>query len=421
MPPPAQDENLTKWELPQVVRQTGTEYGRYDRVIRTDDGRIVAIGKVKTTLENNTDSVIDVYDEDLVLQNSYRSSYLDGYQLIACADGGFLMDCRDHLQKFSAQLDPEWSLYLLKPSEHVSVAAMTQLSDGAFAVIYRKPHSELENHMAWYLALFTEEGQALCQMDLKIRDSGCEDPALISDEKGGFYLVMSVSPEDTGAPGALRQALDSEKGREVAMIHYVPNTAKDAAWRIDSVQSVGGIGDEWCEEVAMDAQGNFYIALGNHGKTTDPFWGEMVYGDYFRRMLVKVTPEGKVVYRVPLSGRSMAVDQVFGIHVRDGQVCVTGVSAICDGVLDPCVADSLTEQDRYYRYAVYAATVDENGTLLSRRVFEYDQLEMGTPDGSVWLSDGRLLIGGAVCVLDNGFNLDFPEGTHSNRALFIYR
>ena len=165
----------------------------------------------------------------------------------------------------------------------------------------------------------------------------------------------------------------------------------------------------------MDEEGNFYIALGHHGETTDPFWSELVYGSHFRRMLIKVSPAGEVVYRVPLSGRSMAVDQVFGIHIRNGQVCVTGVSNVNDGVLAPYAA---TEQD--HRYAVYEVTVDADGALLSRRAFEYDQLMMNTPDGSVWLSDGRLLISGAVCSFDNTFDLEFPEGTDYNRALFIY-
>ena len=416
--PPAQEKKATTWEQPQVIRQTGTEYGRYDRVIRTDDGRIVAVGVVKTLLEDNTDSVIDVYNEELVLQDSYRFTYSHGYRFIACEDSGFLMDCGDHLQKFSAQVEPEWSLYLIKSTEHGSVTAMAQLSDGTFAVVYRMYRSEEKRIDSWFLMLLTEEGQVLFQTDLKIRDNGFDVPALIPDDEGGFHLVMSVSPEDNDAPAALYQALDPEKGRDVVVARYVPNAAKDASWRIDSVLTVGSGDDEWCEEAVMDAQGNFYIALGHRGETTDPFWSEMAYGTHFRRMLVKVTPKGEVVYRVPLSGHGMAVDQVSGIHLRDGQVCVTGISTMYDGVLDPYVA---TEQTLQERFAMYAVTVDEDGTLLSRRAFKYDQLELGMPDGSVWMSDGRLLIGGAVCSLSNDFDLDFPEGTHSNRALFVYQ
>ena len=170
----------------------------------------------------------------------------------------------------------------------------------------------------------------------------------------------------------------------------------------------------------MDEEGNFYIALGMHDTIDDPFWDEVTPHYFFRRMLVKVNAAGEVVYRFALSGRAMGLDQVFGIHVRDGQACVTGLSAFYDGVLDPYEADAWPEADKYDLYAAYAVLVNEDGNLLSRRVFRYSPFEIGEPGESVWLPDGRLLMCGAVCREESDFDLDFAADTHSNRALFIY-
>ena len=407
-------ETLTKWELPQVVRQTEGYISQYTDMTYTADGRIIAIGEVYDAAINPK-TVIDVYGSDLSLLASYECDvwYSD---IVTSQDGGTVVargNGASTVKKFSADFELEWSVEFEEYAFDVIITSLVELSDGTVGVLYAKPFDS-----TWNLLWVSKDGQQLDKLSLwnyDVQNGLAYGAKLVADNNGGFYLFQTVTADT--------HSVDADKGYEVLVSHYV---SENGVLRLDSSAAVGSVSDEWCDDAAVDDEGNYYIALSSSDSTRDAFWDEILplgYG-YIRRMLVKVSPTGEILYRVPLSGCGMAVDQVAGIHVRDGRVCVGGLSVFYDGVLDPNVAefDNNFPRDLYVAYTVCA---DAEGDILSRRVFRYNVMERGAPTDALWLPDGRMVLCGSVTKNDSDFDLEFePEyayGTPADRALFVYQ
>ena len=422
---PPQPQVETQWVSPQVVRQTEGYQGAYEDMLYTADGRIVAIGTVEDSSEYPK-SVIDVYDNNLAL---IQSCDFDMWycSIATCQDGGYYV-VRDAgpctVKKISADFAVEWSVKFESHAMDVIIKSVVELTDGTLAVLYINPFGS-----SWNVLMVSPDGQVLKRQSLGHDGNAMDDGIhMIADDAGGFYFVFSAAASDVASPEGLHQTCDPKRGDEVVVAHYV---SADGEWQLDYHMRVGGIGNDRCEEAAVDADGNIYLALCSLDTTLDPFWDEVTPRYFCRRMLVKVTPAGEVVYRVPLSGRCKtgyqvcgrqrnctAGDQVCGIQVRDGKVYVAGVSAYYDGVLYPEPAASDKNDYPYDFYAAYAVCIDEKGEILSRRVYK------GVPNDTVWLPDGRFVLCGGVCPDDSDFDLDFePEymdRNPSDRALFIY-
>lgn len=414
----------TQRVLPQLVRQTEGYSGYYHDTAYSTDGRIAAVGRWYSEPESTDTFVIDLYDEDLHL---LKSCEVDVWysEIEACRDGGFILDndngnCR--LDKFSADLEFEWSVALEEDPFTIWVTSVTQLTDGTIVAVYAMPY---EN--TWKLAFVSENGQLLKKLDLGL---ACEDSPInftpnyvltdftvSADAAGGFYLFVTADAWDVNSYGKLYLACDPDKGSEAVVTHF---SSEGGEWILDYALAVGGVDDEWCEEAAVDEEGNFYVALGKIITSPDPFWDEIVPYYFARRMLVKVSPTGEILYRVALSGRSRGVDQVFGIHTRDGQVFVTGSSYLHDDVLLPLI-DAWS--DDYSICVAYGLQVNADGNVASRQVFRYNWL-WGEPGGSVLLPDSRLVLCGNVSGFDSDFDVefesDYPYHECTDRALFIY-
>lgn len=411
---PAPMDGVTEWELPQVVRQTEGYISQYTDMTYTADGRIIAIGEVYDA-GLNPKTVIDVYGSDLSLLATYECDvwYSD---IVTSQDGGTVVargNGASTVKKFSADFELEWSVEFEAYGFDVIITSLVELSDGTVGVLYAKPFDS-----TWNLLWVSKDGQQLDKLSLghyDVQNGLAYGAKLVADNNGGFYLFQTVTADT--------HSVDANKGYEVLVNHYV---SENGVLRLDSSTAVGGVSDEWCDDAAVDNEGNYYIALSSSDTTRDAFWDEILplgYG-YMRRMLVKVSPTGEILYRVPLSGCGMAVDQVAGIHIRDGRVCVGGLSVFYDGVLDPNVAefDNNFPRDLYVAYAVCA---DAEGNILSRRVFRYNVMERGAPTDALWLPDGRMVLCGSVTKNDVDFGLEFePEyayGTPADRALFVYQ
>ncbi len=421
---PSQPEVETQWVLPQVVRQTDGYRGAYEDMLYTADGRIVAIGTVYDG-DDSPKSVIDVYNNNLAL---IRSCDFDiWYSCIAtCQDGGYFVvrgAGPSTVKKLSANFAVEWSVEFESYAMDVIIKSVVELTDGTLAVLYINPFGA-----SWNVLVVSSDGQVLKKQSLGHDRNAINDGIhMMADNAGGFYLVFSAAASNVASPEDLHQTCDPQKGDEVVIAHYVP---ADGKWQLDSHMRVGGIGNDTCDEAAVDTDGNIYLALCSLDTTLDPFWDEVTPRYFCRRMLVKVTSAGEVVYRVPLSGRCktedyicgrqrqcLAQNQVSGIQVRDGKVFVGGVSAYYDGVLysEPASSDN---DYSYNLYAAYAVCVDVQGKILSRRIFQ------GDPYDALWLPDGRFVLCGTVGQDHIDFGLDFePEYADRNptdRALFIY-
>ncbi len=189
------------------------------------------------------------------------------------------------------------------------------------------------------------------------------------------------------------------------------------------VKTLGGGGNDWIEESTIDNDGNFYLAVGTEWYGADSFWEMGVERSMpYRRMLVKLDKNGNLIYKVPLSAKGMAVDQVFGIHIKDGKTYVVGMTDYFDGyqIKYPCEQILPEEKQKGERvFCVYNLCIDTDGKEIERKIFRNDI--NNTPCDSTLLSDGILVIAGSVSKDENPFNLGFPLGVDTAAALFIYK
>jgi hypothetical protein len=80
------------------------------------------------------------------------------------------------------------------------------------------------------------------------------------------------------------------------------------------VKTLGGKGEDWVEESAIDSKGNFYIAVGTNSPIKDSFWDMEFNPKYlFRRMLIKLNKKGDLIYNNCLYGKVKAT----GLYTKE--------------------------------------------------------------------------------------------------------
>ncbi len=407
-------ENKTtviKSQLPEVKFNVLDNSVRYTDMITLPNGSYAVAG-VKYTHDYIL-SLIRLYDKNSQLQNEYLFGDGNGYEKIApCSDGGFIAASYGppYLTKISSDFRVEWVTAYERIELEGIVEDVAEIYSGYYAILFsRTPYDDKTLKMAFLDSMgnITETFELMKSVDIS-------DGDIIPDGKGGFYLVLTCNKELTGKYELLKENYSNSKGSEIAIMHF--DSEKKLTW----VKTIGGSGDDWVEESTMDENGNFYLAVGTNWYGADSFWEMGVERSApYRRMLVKLDKNGNLVYKVPLSAKGMAVDQVFGIHIKDGKAYVVGMSDYFDGyqVKYPCEQISPSEKGSRV-FCVYNVCIDSNGNELDRKIFRCDI--NNEPCDSVMLPTGNLVIAGSVSSDDNPFDLEFPSGVDSAAALFIY-
>ncbi len=361
-------------------------------------------------------SLIRIYDENAKLQNEYLFGDGNGYEKIACCvNGGFVAASYNppYLTKISSDFRVEW----VKPYEDVTLEGIVddleEIYPNCYAVLFsRTPY----DNKTLKIAFLDDRGNVTETIEL-MKNVDISDGDIIPDGKDGFYLVLTCNKELSTKYDLLKANYDSSKGYEVVVMHF--NAEKSLTW----TKVLGGGGDDWIEEATTDDNGNFYLAVGTNWYGADSFWEMGVERSHpYRRMLVKLDKNGDIVYKLPLSAKGMAVDQVFGIHIKDGKAYVVGMTDYFDGyqIKYPCEQILPEEKQKGERvFCVYNACIDNDGNELDRKIFRCDINNM--PCDSALLSNGTLVIAGKVSVDENPFNLEFPSGVDSAAALFKYK
>ena len=175
------------------------------------------------------------------------------------------------------------------------------------------------------------------------------------------------------------------------------------------------------DELAMDDDGNFYLAMATDSPDNDPFWPiNPNPSGYFRRMLVKLSPDGKILYKAPLSGWGRSMDQVFGIGFHDNRVFVVGQSYYHDAVQNKYPCEQITESiNDDLVPCIYTVCLQENGSEFDRKIFRSD-LVSDTVTSAAVLADGSVVICGSVSPEFNPFNLPLDGTSSYDAALFVY-
>ncbi|MBR5223066.1 MAG: hypothetical protein IKV81_02755 [Clostridia bacterium] len=401
---------VTKSNLPNVVYSVGDDVV-YKDILPLKNGDFAAVG-VKYTYDPNL-SVLRICDSNGKIKKEHLFSDGNGYDKIAsCTDGGYIAASYNppYLTKISSDFRVEWV------KEYYNVACEGIVQDVAqigveYAVLFAGtpyPTTQLK------IAFLNRNGELTKTIDL-MKNTDISDGDIIPDSNDGFYLVLTCNENLADKFDVVKNEYDNLKATEVIIMHF--NKDKQLTF----AKTIGGGGNDWVEESTTDDEGNFYVAIGTDWLQADDFW-DMSVEAYapFRRMLVKLDKNGNLVYKLPLSNKGMAVDQVFGIHIKEQKTYVVGMADYFDGYQSKYPCEQISKDEKGDRvFSVYTVCVDKNGKELNRNIFRCDI--NNTPCDSAMLSNGNLVIAGQVSSYENPFKLDLPYDFNRAAAFYIYK
>ncbi len=403
--------------LPEVISSSEDKFSRYDDIINLKNGSVAVVGSKGYFDEfgrpDRSKSLIRIYDEDNNIKNEYTYDNGNGFtQIAACSDGGFVLSSYSPpcLTKLNSNFEIEWISYYEAIEFEGNVCDMEELSSDCYAVLYISVNSS-DFSRCLKLSLVDNNGTIIDTMEI-LSKADPTDADLIPDGKGGFYITASCDESVVKRFDFLKNEYDSSKLRDAVILHF----SKEL--QLDWAKTVGGTGNDWCEEGAVDSDGNFYIAIGTDLSETDDFWNMEVNFFYpWRRMLVKLDDEGNIIYKHNISNEGLSVDQVFAIETKGNNTYVVGMSNYFDGIQSkyPCEQIKEPETDELIQQVLcmYVAVIDRDGKEIDRRIFMCD--EDNIPTSAVVRDDGSIVICGSV------LGEPFPNGTDGKIAtLFVY-
>lgn len=405
---------VVKSILPEVKFSARDSNVRFTDMENLSNGGFAISGHWYT--ETKLESIIQIYDKNATLENqyTYHNENSNGFDKIAlCSDGGFIA-ASQQLTKINSNFETEWSVAYEENTKFRQVFDIEEINPNCYAVAF----ASFDDVMKMQLKIvFLDKNGGLVETIDVVNDIFAEGTDIISGSNGGFYLLTSCNKSTADMYPLVAENYDNSKATEAIIMHFSSN--RELTW----VKTLGGGGDDWIEEATKDRNGNFYLAVGTNWYGADSFWEMGVERSMpYRRMLVKLDKNGNIVYKVPLSAKGMAVDQVFGIHIKDEKAYVVGMTDYFDGyqIKYPCEQILPEEKQKGNRvFCVYNACIDGDGIELDRKIFRCDVNNM--PCDSALLLNGSLVIAGRVSADENPFNLKFPSGVNSAAALFVYK
>ncbi len=403
--------------LPAVKFSVKDSNVKFTDMVNLPNGGFAVSGHRYT--ETVIESIIQIYDKNAIFEKEYKHILEEheryngnGFDKMAlCSDGGFIAASfiSPHITKINRNLESEWSVMYEEFSPFRTVYDVEEVNPNCYAVAF----ASFDDVMKLKIVFLDKNGEIVETIDV-VNDIFADGTDIISDGNGGFYLLTSCNKSTADMYPLVAENYDSSKATEAIIMHF--SSDRELIW----VKTLGGGGNDWIEETAIDENGNIYLAVGTNWYGADSFWDMSVERSMpYRRMLVKLDRKGNIVYRAPLANKGLAVDQVFGIHIKDDIANVVGMSDYFDGyqVKYPC--EQILPNEKGNRvFCVYNACIDGNGNELDRKIFRCDQNNM--PCDSIMLPNGSLVIAGSVSAVENPFNLEL-FGSDSTAALFKFK
>lgn len=393
---PVQDDRL-----PAAYPVFSNGGGYYYGIAKGENGTIAAIGK---TYFPDEFSFIEIYDANMSIINTRTfKDFHSISKVISCSDGGFLIKTDDPsaILKLDRNLKTEWGAF------YPNILTVQEIWQGNFAILtFTEETGRLDIQVLDQTGK-KQHGIQLATVDISVI---LDDFAFFGDGNGGFYLVGTWEPKYQTSLSKITQAYNPADGSECLIAHFSENGS------LTQAVMVGSSYDEWCEEIAMDESGYFYIALATTERNNPLFSSVFSYGPkIYRRVLAKVDRNGSIKYIAPLSAKATATDQVFGIEFSGDNVFVAGFSAYNDTLQNafPCAHN----ESGSYEYVNYIACINGEGKVYDRRLVGGDVNNQ--PAGSVLLPNGTLVVCGSVS-RESPFNISFPTSCNVARTLFVY-
>ncbi len=398
--------------LPEVKFSVRDSNHRFTDMVNLNNGGFAVSGHL---VRENQVSFIRIYDENSNLKEEYFYENGSGFEKIAgCSDGGFVAasyypPC---ITKVNSNFETEWFMPYESCETSGTVQDIEEISPEVIAVLFVSVDST--DFIRRFKISYLNKVGEIIETVVLMKDIEPQDADIIADGNGGFYLLTTCDKELAEKYPLVAEEYDNSKATEAIIMHF--SATRELMW----VKTLGGGGNDWVEEGAIDNDGNMYLAVGTDWNGADSFWDMSVDKSYLnRRMLVKLNKNGDIVYKAPLANKTMGVDQVFGIHIKDNKAYVVGMSDYFDGYQEKYPCEQISPSEKGYRvFCVYNACIDSKGEELDRKIFRCDIND--TPCDSVMLPNGSVVIGGSVLTTENPFNLNFPLGVVYVAALFVY-
>ena len=407
---------VIKSRLPEVKFSAKDSDVKFTDIINLPNGGFAVSGHRYTEIKN--ESIIQIYDKNATLEKEYAHYDSNGFNKIAlCSDGGFVAASYypPYITKVNSNFETEWFMPYKNCETSGTVHDIEEISSEVIAVLFVSVDST-DFSRRLKISYLNKEGSLIETVDL-MKNVDPQDADIIADGNGGFYLLSTCNKELAEKFPLVAEQYNNSKATEAIMMHF--SAKRELVW----VKTLGGGGDDWIEEATIDSNGNFYLAVGTNWYGADSFWEMGVERTMpYRRMLVKLDKNGDLVYKVPLSAKGMAVDHIFGIHIKDSKAYVVGMTDYFDGyqIKYPCEQILPEEKQKGESIScVFNACIDNDGKELDRKIFRCDM--NNEPCDSALLPNGTLVIAGSVSADANPFNLKFPLGVDASAALFIYK
>ena len=403
---------VTKGELPKVELLNKNHDVVLNDILKLANGGFIVVGNRYT--EDNGYSIIQQFDKNYNFVSEYTyAEYGEFKKVAACSDGGFIiaLEVNPYITKINSKFELEWQRVYEDITLDGNIRDMKEINPNCYAVLYTSAPFDKSTLKTSFL---DKNGNPIDKLEFLDYNLPF-DAKILLDGDGGFYVVSACDEMLVEKHPMVAESYVEEKGKEVAIMHF------SADRKLKDAKTIGGNGDDWVEEATIDSEGNLHIVLGTNSPRKDDFW-QMNFEDgyLYRRMLVKLDKNGKIVYKLPISADGMAVDQTFGMHIKDGKTYIVGMANYFDGYQNKYPCEQIFEYEKNDRvFCVFAICIDKNGKELYRNIFWCDIND--EPCGFALLPNGSLVIAGSVSLNDNPFGVDFALDEGRRAALFIYK
>lgn len=202
--------------------------------------------------------------------------------------------------------------------------------------------------------------------------SGDDQGYAMVDDGAGNYYVMGISNNSWGNP------IRAYSGQNDIFVAKVDATG-NLVW---NTFLGGSVGEYFATQLAIDTNGNVYVAVGS----TDSTWGNPVrpYGGGTDAAVAKLSPTGELLWNTFLGGSEY--DAIAGLVVNNGNVYVSGNSTGSWGnPVNAYVPQNINDG--------YVASLDANTGSLNWNTF-FGGLGLDYPGKVSMGSDGALYVTG---------------------------
>ena len=405
LPPEPQEppSSAGKSSLRVIAQSDGL--GIYNAVVPCGQDGFIAVGMNALGGKDETEAVIDQYNADFQLVKTVRLGKGIAGNTIVSKDGGYLVRMFGNADSQILYLDKNFNrVWSIKPppegEKQPLFQYITQLKNGDIFATYScgTEPSDLK------LAFYDKNGKLKTQA--KLFDCNYNSAVkIVEDGNGGVYLLGTHNADglllDKTIAGACNYG-----GCDVFVARL------NARYEVVSAKAYGGSGNDALETAEMDKDGNLYLAMNTSSTDRDLEGCGANPDEPSLRVLLKISPDGKVLWKNVLCRQGFKMEQIGGIVLVGDRIVVNGSAPYQDGVLSrfPCPGRGDLSDVNFTAY------ITKDGNTENIRMFPIDMDNAGF--SILPLPGDKFVVAGAL--FRNGYALGLPfNADERTKALHI--